>query len=73
MHYSMSSICGNLHDDRKPNMVDLPAAAQAFSAGRNIIGMEQKIESPVLWDALSLADWHFLCQRWPGETDHGSL
>jgi enoyl-CoA hydratase len=56
MHYSMSRIWEDVHDDPEVNVVVLTGAGRAFSAGGNVIAMQQKIDRPELWDATSLPE-----------------
>src|ERR1700712_6043778 len=56
MHYSMSRIWEDVHDDPDVNVVVLTGAGRAFSAGGNLIAMQQKIDRPELWDATSLPE-----------------
>ena len=51
MHYSMSRIWEDVQDDPEVNVVVLTGAGRAFSAGGNVIAMQQKIDRPELWDA----------------------
>lgn len=53
MHYSMSRIWEDVQDDPEVNVVVLTGAGRAFSAGGNVIAMQQKIDNPALWDATS--------------------
>ena len=53
MHYSMSRIWEDIQDDPEVNVVVLTGAGRAFSAGGNVIAMQQKIDRPELWDATS--------------------
>ena len=56
MHYSMSRIWEDVHDDSEVNVVVLTGAGRAVSAGGNVIVMQQKIDRPELWDATSLPE-----------------
>jgi len=56
MHYAMSRIWEDVHDDPEVNVVVLTGAGRAFSAGGNVIAMQQKIDRPELWDATSLPE-----------------
>src|SRR6201982_1785930 len=56
MHYSMSRIWEDVQDDPEVNVVVLTGAGRAFSAGGNVIAMQQKINRPELWDATSLPE-----------------
>ena len=56
MHYSMSRIWEDVQDDPEVNVVVLTGAGRAFSAGGNVIAMQQKIDRPELWDATSLPE-----------------
>ena len=56
MHYSMSRIWEDVQDDPEVNVVVLTGAGRAFSAGGNLIAMQQKIDRPELWDATSLPE-----------------
>jgi enoyl-CoA hydratase len=53
MHYSFSRIWEDVQDDPEVNVVVLTGAGRAFSAGGNVITMQQKIDDPALWDATS--------------------
>jgi enoyl-CoA hydratase len=53
MHYSMSRIWEDVQDDPEVDVVVLTGAGRAFSAGGNVIAMQQKIDNPALWDATS--------------------
>jgi enoyl-CoA hydratase/carnithine racemase len=50
MHYSMSRIWEDVHDDPEVNVVVLTGAGRAFSAGGNVIAMQEKINRPELWE-----------------------
>src|SRR5690242_2474626 len=56
MHYSMSRIWEDVQDDPEVNVVVLTGAGRAFSAGGNVIAMQEKIDRPDLWDATSLPE-----------------
>src|ERR1019366_8775031 len=56
MHYSMSRIWEDVQDDPEVHVVVLTGAGRAFSAGGNVIAMQQKIDRPELWDATSLPE-----------------
>jgi enoyl-CoA hydratase len=56
MHYSMSRIWEDVQDDPEVNVIVLTGAGRAFSAGGNVIAMQQKIDRPELWDATSLPE-----------------
>lgn len=51
MHRSMSRIWDEVNDDPDVNVVVLTGAGRAFSAGGNLIAMQQKIDNPEAWDA----------------------
>src|SRR5262245_35476533 len=51
MHHSLSRIWDDVTDDPEVNVVVLTGAGRAFSAGGNVIAMQQKIDDPALWDA----------------------
>jgi hypothetical protein len=56
MNYSMSRIWEDVQDDPEVHVVVLTDAGRAFSAGGNVIAMQQKIDRPELWDATSLPE-----------------
>ncbi len=56
MHYSMSRIWDDVQDDPGVHVVVLTGAGKAFSAGGNVIAMQQKIDNPALWDATSVPE-----------------
>ena len=56
MHYSLSRIWEDVQDDPEANVVVLTGAGRAFSAGGNVIAMQEKIDRPELW----------VCQRQSG-------
>ena len=56
MHHSMSRIWEDVQDDPEVHVVVLTGAGRAFSAGGNVIAMQQKIDSPKLWDATSVPE-----------------
>ena len=49
IRYSMSRIWEDVQDDPEVNVVVLTGAGRAFSAGGNVIAMQQKIDRPELW------------------------
>jgi enoyl-CoA hydratase len=51
MHHSMSRIWDDVADDPDVHVVVLTGAGRAFSAGGNLIAMQQKIDNPDLWEA----------------------
>lgn len=51
MHFGLTRIWDDIHDDAEVNVVVLTGAGKAFSAGGNVISMQQKIDDPDLWDA----------------------
>jgi enoyl-CoA hydratase len=51
MHSSMSRIWDDVNDDPDVHVVVLTGAGRAFSAGGNVITMQQKIDDPALWEA----------------------
>jgi enoyl-CoA hydratase len=52
----MSRIWEDVQDDPEVNVVVLTGAGRAFSAGGNVIAMQQKIDRPELWDATSVPE-----------------
>src|SRR5215469_7417928 len=51
MHTTMSRIWDEVNDDPDVHVVVLTGAGRAFSAGGNVIAMQQKIDDPDAWDA----------------------
>lgn len=56
MHHSLSRIWDDVQDDPGVHVVVLTGAGRAFSAGGNVIAMQQKIDNPALWDATSVPE-----------------
>jgi enoyl-CoA hydratase len=56
MHYSVSRIWEDVQNDPEVNVVVLTGAGRAFSAGGDVIAMQQKIDRPELWHATSLPE-----------------
>lgn len=50
MHFSMTRIWDDVNDDPDVHVVVLTGAGRAFSAGGNVIAMQQKIDKPELFD-----------------------
>lgn len=51
MHNALSRIWDDINDDPEVHVVVLTGAGRAFSAGGNVIAMQQKIDNPDAWDA----------------------
>jgi enoyl-CoA hydratase len=52
MHYGLSRIWSDVHDDPEVDVVVLTGAGRAFSAGGNVVAMQQKIDDPALFDEI---------------------
>ncbi len=52
MHKAMSQIWSDIQDDPEVDVVVLTGAGRAFSAGGNVVAMQQKIDDPALWDEI---------------------
>lgn len=50
MHTALSRIWDDVNDDPDVHVVVLTGAGRAFSAGGNVIAMQQKIDDPDAWD-----------------------
>jgi enoyl-CoA hydratase len=56
MHFALSRIWDDVNDDAEVNVVVLTGAGKAFSAGGNVINMQQKIDDPDYWDATTVPE-----------------
>jgi enoyl-CoA hydratase len=52
MHHGLSRIWSDIHDDAEVDVVVLTGAGRAFSAGGNVVAMQQKIDDPALFDEI---------------------
>ncbi|MBL6954458.1 MAG: enoyl-CoA hydratase/isomerase family protein [Alphaproteobacteria bacterium] len=52
MHHGLSRIWSDVHDDPEVDVVVLTGAGRAFSAGGNVVAMQQKIDDPALFDEI---------------------
>ncbi|MDP6342814.1 MAG: enoyl-CoA hydratase/isomerase family protein, partial [Alphaproteobacteria bacterium] len=52
MHDALSRIWTDVHDDPDVDVVVLTGAGRAFSAGGNVVAMQEKIDDPAAWDKI---------------------
>ncbi|MDP6707163.1 MAG: enoyl-CoA hydratase-related protein [Alphaproteobacteria bacterium] len=52
MHLAMSRIWDDVHDDPEVDVIVLTGAGRAFSAGGNVVAMQEKIDDPALFDEI---------------------
>jgi enoyl-CoA hydratase len=52
MHRAMSRIWDDIHDDPEVDVIVLTGAGRAFSAGGNVVAMQEKIDDPALFDEI---------------------